>query len=101
MNGCEMMKCTNYDNGRCAYPGETCKYRGHSSVQSTALLETDRALRRCIHAFESFLADMTSPPKERRQSDVVIQYLAIMGDVLSDAKEVISNAEAETSERSE
>jgi hypothetical protein len=38
MNGCEIMKCSDYrPNGECAYPGETCKYRSHSSVQSTSL----------------------------------------------------------------
>lgn len=49
MNGCEMMKCTHYYNGRCTYPGETCKYRGHSSVQSTALLAcTDGMLQAAV-----------------------------------------------------
>jgi hypothetical protein len=33
MNGCEIMKCSDYrPNGECAYPGETCKYRSHSTV---------------------------------------------------------------------
>ena len=48
MNGCEMMKCSNFQDGRCTYPGETCKYRGHSSVQSTSLLAEVKALRKVL-----------------------------------------------------
>ena len=44
MNGCEIMKCTDYRDGVCHYESDVCKYRDEVSVDSNSLLSVEHIL---------------------------------------------------------